>query len=87
MQCHLSAAESKRDGRACTCNNFAACRFEHGLDASPLDVSIDRIGQHSRQSLAVGSVHGCDDSTSYMQCKHLAGGARTPGSSRAEVEI
>ena len=73
MQRHLPATELKRDGRARTFNNSAACCLQHRLDPRPLDVSTDGVGEYLLQGLAVSSVHAEDDSRRLLKCNHSMG--------------
>lgn len=56
MKCHLSAIELKRDGRLRAFDDPAARGLEQGLNPCPLDASVDWIGGHPLEGLALGSV-------------------------------
>jgi len=57
MQSHLSTSKLECDGRTGTFNDLAARCFEHGLDARPLNVSVDWVSEYLLESLALCAVH------------------------------
>jgi hypothetical protein len=78
MECHLPATKLECDRRSRAFNDSAACCLEHGLDARPLNVAVDGVREQFLQGLAVGSVHGQDDSIMLLMCNHLVAGPPAP---------